>query len=159
VLANTASLNQLLQLSRAFKHSTHILTTTPAPVRISCGVSFWQTLQKRSVRGKAAGCDEHPGHESIVWPPMVDIMLLGWCPRAVRAVLRRYWYRHRQTADITRYRSGGVRSPCVSVVTVQEFPQNFGALVANPFAFSVLLFAKSGIARYGSIGPETSLTY
>jgi hypothetical protein len=41
----------------------------------------------------------------------------------------------------------------------QEFPQNFGALVANPFAFSVLLFAKSGIARYGSIGPETSLTY
>jgi hypothetical protein len=79
VLASTASLNQLLKLSRAFKHSTHILATTPAPVRISCGVSFWQTLQKRSVRGKATGCDEYPGHESIVWPPMVDIMLLG-CP-------------------------------------------------------------------------------
>src|ERR1019366_10677271 len=92
VLANTASLNQLLKLSRAFKHSTHILATTPAPVRSSCGVSFWQTLQKRSVRGKATGCDEYPGHESIVWPPMVDIMLLGWCPCAVRAVLRRYWH-------------------------------------------------------------------
>src|ERR1035437_3685035 len=96
VLANTARLNQLLQLSRAFKHSTHILTTTPAPVRISCGVSFWQTLQKRSVRGKAAGCDEHPGHESIVWPPMVDIMLLGWCPRAVRAVPPRADCRYHQ---------------------------------------------------------------
>jgi hypothetical protein len=41
----------------------------------------------------------------------------------------------------------------------QEFPQNLGALVANPFAFSVLLIARSGIARYGSIDPETSLTY
>ena len=41
----------------------------------------------------------------------------------------------------------------------QEFPQYLGALGANPFAFSVLLFAKSGIARFGLIGPETSLTY
>jgi hypothetical protein len=41
----------------------------------------------------------------------------------------------------------------------QEFPQNFGALVANPFAFSVLLIARNGIARSGSIDPETSLTY
>jgi hypothetical protein len=78
MLANTGSPNQLLKLSRAFKHSTHILATTPAPVRISCGVSFWQTLQNRSVRAKAAGCEEYPGHESIVWPPMVDIVLLGW---------------------------------------------------------------------------------
>ena len=31
-------------------------------------------------------------------------------------------------------------------------------LAANSFVFSVLLFAGSGIARYGSIGPETSLT-
>ena len=76
LLANTANHYQLLKLSRAFKHSTHILATTPAPVRISCGVSFWQTLQNRSARGKAAGCDEFPIHESIVWPPMVDIVLL-----------------------------------------------------------------------------------
>ena len=41
----------------------------------------------------------------------------------------------------------------------QEFTRNLGALVANPFAFSVLLIARSGIARYGSIDPETSLTY
>src|ERR1035441_3361272 len=39
----------------------------------------------------------------------------------------------------------------------QEFSQNFGALVANPSAFSVLLIARSGIARYGSIDPETSV--
>jgi|ERR1035437_3888647 hypothetical protein len=43
--------------------------------------------------------------------------------------------------------------------TPQEFPQNFGALVTNPFAFSVLPIARSGIAPYGSIDPETSLTY
>jgi hypothetical protein len=34
-----------------------------------------------------------------------------------------------------------------------EFPQNFGAPVASPFALRVLPSAKSGIARYGSIGP------
>jgi len=33
------------KLSRAFKHSTQSLATTPAPVRTSCGVSFWQMLQ------------------------------------------------------------------------------------------------------------------
>jgi hypothetical protein len=32
-------------------------------------------------------------------------------------------------------------------------------VVANPFEFSVLLFFESGIARCGSIGPETSLKY
>jgi hypothetical protein len=42
---------------------------------------------------------------------------------------------------------------------MQEFTQNFVALVANTFVFSVLLIARSGIARYGSIDPETSLTY
>jgi hypothetical protein len=43
--------------------------------------------------------------------------------------------------------------------SLQEFPQNLGALVANPFAFSVLLIARSGIARYDSIAPETSVMY
>jgi hypothetical protein len=42
---------------------------------------------------------------------------------------------------------------------VQEFPQNFGALFANPFAFSVLLIVVSGIARYGVIGSEAPLPY
>jgi hypothetical protein len=47
----------------------------------------------------------------------------------------------------------------MSIKKPQEFPHNFGALVANPFPFSVLLISRSGIARYGSIDPETSLTY
>jgi hypothetical protein len=46
----------------------------------------------------------------------------------------------------------------LSTALSQEFPQNFGALVANPFELSVLLFTRSGIAQYGSIGPETSVT-
>ena len=49
------------------------------------------------------------------------------------------------------------RDPTVPLDDKQEFPQNSGAFVANPFAFSVLLFAKSGIARFGLTAPETSL--
>jgi hypothetical protein len=65
-----------LKLRIAFKHSTHILATSPDPVRISCCVSFWQTLQKRVACGRGAAFDEYPGHESIIWSPIEGIMLL-----------------------------------------------------------------------------------
>jgi hypothetical protein len=62
----------------------------------------------------------------------------------------------RDGRDVHRY-SEAENVP--SVAWLQEFPQNPGVVVANPFEFSVLLFFESGIARCGSIGPETSLKY
>jgi len=43
------------------KHFMQILAVRPAPDRISCGVSFRQTLQKRSVRGSGSALSARPG--------------------------------------------------------------------------------------------------
>ena len=48
-------------------------------------------IENRSARGKAAGCDEFPGHESIVWPPMVDIVLLVGARVKSERYHQRYW--------------------------------------------------------------------
>ena len=66
---------------------------------------------------------------------------------------------HSETGALRAANAGSAKKVRKLLATIEEFPQNLGALVANPFAFSVLLIARSGIARYGSIDPETSLTY
>jgi hypothetical protein len=42
-------------------HFMQIFAVRPAPDRISCGVSFRQTLQNRSVRGSGSPFDAYPG--------------------------------------------------------------------------------------------------
>src|ERR1035437_5097194 len=76
------------------------------------------------------------------------------CKRSVRAVRLGNGYCNQWPTDAQMVAGKCVEKLC----RIQEFPQNFGALVANPFAFSVLLIARSGIARYGSIDPEAFLT-